>query len=318
MSGPSGPSKRWRGRLKFPSPKDLNLTPIHADATAEMLGLFRIVVFGLWFAKFLALAPHRIAVLPSTLFDAPGILALLPETVLESLHSRAGLVALKWAGLVSTAAAAIGLRPFTLVGAVAALAIVLIHGTVNGFGAYLHHTEFVLMYCAMILALFPACADKLSIVGAKRRQEDNAAFAVPLFLCTAVLLATYSFVGTARVAGGGVDILQDESLRTWFVVRAMESAEYSHQYGVLLTDSLWLYRAMQLGFAVVTLFEFLSPLALFHKGFRVIWLAVVVPFHVMSLFTMNIFFWENLIIALMLLTPLTSTLVRCLGRFSRR
>jgi hypothetical protein len=55
---------------------------------------------------------------------------------------------------------------------------------------------------------------------------------------------------------------------------------------------------------VVTLFEILSPLALVWRRFRWVWLAVIAPFHLTTLFTMNIFFWENLILLAVVFTGL--------------
>lgn len=122
--------------------------------------------------------------------------------------------------------------------------------------------------------------------------------------CALALGFAYLFVGMARIVGGGLEVLTDESLRHWVVLRSLESSNYAFQYGIAITDSPLLYKGMLAGFAVVTLCEVLAPLALFHRVFRFFWLAVMVPFHVACLMTMNIFFWENVLIILVLFTPL--------------
>jgi uncharacterized membrane protein len=55
------------------------------------------------------------------------------------------------------------------------------------------------------------------------------------------------------------------------------------------------------GFVVVTVLEVLAPLCLFSRRFRLLWLGVMVPFHVATLFLMKIFFWQNLILLVLLL-----------------
>jgi hypothetical protein len=37
-----------------------------------------------------------------------------------------------------------------------------------------------------------------------------------------------------------------------------------------------------------------------------VWLAVIVPFHFMTLLAMNIFFWENLVLIMLVFTSLTA------------
>ena len=59
--------------------------------------------------------------------------------------------------------------------------------------------------------------------------------------------------------------------------------------------------------------EMLSPLCLFSRRFRWLWLAVIIPFHFTTLFTMNIFFDYNIILLLLLLTPLPFWVATRLG-----
>jgi len=48
-------------------------------------------------------------------------------------------------------------------------------------------------------------------------------------------------------------------------------------------------------FAITTGFEALSPVELLSKRFRLGWLAVISPSHLVILLTMSILFWENLL-----------------------
>jgi hypothetical protein len=51
---------------------------------------------------------------------------------------------------------------------------------------------------------------------------------------------------------------------------------------------------------VTTLFELGSAGVLFSRVFRRVWLVVIVSFHFVTLFAMNIFFWENLLLVLVI------------------
>jgi hypothetical protein len=51
---------------------------------------------------------------------------------------------------------------------------------------------------------------------------------------------------------------------------------------------------------VTTLFKLSSAGALFSRVFRLAWLVVIVSFHFVTLFAMNIFFWENLLLVLVI------------------
>jgi len=50
------------------------------------------------------------------------------------------------------------------------------------------------------------------------------------------------------------------------------------------------------GYFVTTLFELTSVGVLFSQRFRLLWLVVIASFHVITLVSMNIFFWENLVL----------------------
>jgi len=62
----------------------------------------------------------------------------------------------------------------------------------------------------------------------------------------------------------------------------------------------------RVGFVVVTLFEFLTPLCLLSRKFRYVWLIIIIPFHFLTWLLMNIFFWQNLLLMLVLFVDISS------------
>ncbi len=286
--------------------------PIYAKAAPEALGVLRILVYGIWLFHFLMSSPRTAASLPAGLFQCSGILCLIPEGVWDIILTVEGLTALKWFGIAAIAAAALGVRPFPLVAAPAFLAILLYDGTAKGFGGFVNHAQFGPLYAALLLVLFPA-ADGLSIMGRRPRGHTPRLYGAPLLGAAVVLSVAYCFVGTRRLLAGGLEIFTGEALRNWIVARTVEGSNFGFELGLTLVESDLNYFGMRIGFAVVTLFEILTPLAIFSPLFRWVWLAVMVPFHVVTLLTMNIFFWENLLLIAVLFTPLAHALAARTG-----
>ena len=139
----------------------------------------------------------------------------------------------------------------------------------------------------------------------------------------ALLLAgAYSLIGINRFAMGGLAIFTGDALPINLALRTFEYREFGFEWSVLLLQYAPFVVLLKAGFFVVTLFEVLTPLALVWRRFRWAWLAVMVPFHLSTLVTMNIFFWENLILLAVVFTNLPTAvgeeLRRPRARGSRR
>jgi len=105
-----------------------------------------------------------------------------------------------------------------------------------------------------------------------------------------------------------VSIYTDGSIVRWVVARTLEEGAHDISVGLKVLDHPWLEVPLAVGMLVTTIAEILSPVALVNQRFRWVWLAVIAGFHVSTLFLMNIFFWENLILVAVLFTPLPALL----------
>jgi hypothetical protein len=65
----------------------------------------------------------------------------------------------------------------------------------------------------------------------------------------------------------------------------------------------WVRDAMRMGFAVITLVEACSWGILVWRRFRLMWLIVIACFHLLTVIFMNISFWENVVLATVVLVP---------------
>jgi hypothetical protein len=70
---------------------------------------------------------------------------------------------------------------------------------------------------------------------------------------------------------------------------------------------------LKAGFVVTTIFELFAPLCLVMPRFRRVWIAVVVSFHVLNWFTLNLFFWQNALLVLLVVSDTEA----CVSRVRR-
>lgn len=272
---------------------------LHSDAGARALAVLRIVVFGLW-ASLVANAPPLAlaAEVPRELFTPPGVLALLPDGFWDAFFQPVLLTTFSGGLLVLTLAAAAGVGPWRLIGPAAFAGILLFDGTQKGFGGFINHAQFGLIYGALLVALSPA-ADALRLGGNRGRPvpaRPPGAYRFPLIGTALLLSVAYSLIGLHRVAVGGLEVFTGSALPGYVALRTFEYASYNMQWSLAVLAHAPLVWILKAGFAVTTVFEILSPLALLYRRFRWVWLAVIVPFHFGTIVTMNIAFWENLVL----------------------
>lgn len=263
------------------------------------LGVLRFFVFGLWFLKVLFTPMGRYAALPFELFEPWGVFRLLPMGFYTTLMEPGALLVFKVLLLLLLGLAAIGARPFMLVAIPASILVLFFDAIMKGFNGFINHAQFGLLYAALLLSIFPACADRFSVFGPlKSRDRPTHEHALPYMLTVLILCLAYALVGGRRFAAGGLEVFTGEAIAVYLAVQSVNYSPYGFDLGLLAGKSIFFTMFFQAGFFVTTIFELLSPLVLVWKWFRALWLLVIIPFHVMTLFTMNIFFWENMLLSL--------------------
>ena len=281
---------------------------LHIKSRAQHLALFRIAVFGIWFALILTSDISRYADLPPGLSDPKGVSAILGLPIL--LEYSGLLTALRLAGLLGCALCLLGVPPYRLIAPVTAVLVFYHDAAMKSLGSYVNHAQIVPLLLVILLAFFPA-GDAYSI-SRSRGAEDRSPwlYRTPLISAAVLLAVTYAFIGARRLFLGAVDVYLDGSLTRWVVARTLEYGAHDVSVGLSLLENGFLTSLLIVGMVVTTIFEILSPVALRTQTFRWAWLAVITSFHVSTLFTMDIFFWENLILIAVLFTPLTDLIVR--------
>lgn len=262
---------------------------------ADALGVARILVFGIWLFK---LAPGRLLTLsdlPFELFESPGLFRFLPDRIFQVAVNPAVLTALQGLLVVGCSLLVLGVRPFRPIALLTCTLLLFADGLSKGFNGFINHAQLGILYAALILAFVPA-ADALSVMGRAKKPVGAGVYRGAFLAVAAVLCAAYSFTGTHRVVNGGFAIFQGDAIIIWMASRSLQYSEGGFDFGLLALSYPWLSVPLKVGYFVTTIFEVLSPIALISAPFRRLWLFVILPFHFFTLLTMNIFFWENMLL----------------------
>jgi len=267
----------------------------HWDAPPEALTLVRRLVFATWFLR-VALKPlHQLALVPSSLFEPVGVMALVPAPLEHLLHRAAVLYALKALTLLAIALviAGVALRPSM----VAASVLMTLYASMwRGFAGHIDHESMLILFAGYLLTLFAladAWADRHGVgspPGGPTRS-GRPLTAIMIMLCLA-----YTMVGLFRTVRGTPEVYTSGSLTFWAFRNAYETAEPAWGWGKYVLQYPLLGRMLNGGFPFITLFEVTALTALFSRWYRYAFLAVMVPFHIVSLFVLDVFFWENMVL----------------------
>ncbi len=270
---------------------------LHRNASGEKLGVVRIVVFGLVLVYALSTPLERLALFPPDIFEPRGVLLCVPAQLRAQLQSHEGLSVLRWTLVGLSLACSLGLRGYRFLAPLCALAFVSFEATLS-MGAN-SHRELLLVYCTMVLAFVPAHA---SMSLNRTRTPRCPSPALPLNILTFALLLTYSATGLYRLAHGAPDVFFDHSMAAHLISNAGRNGAFGWDFGQSVVEHLGVSSAV-LGAALFggTLLETAAFGALLSDRFRVVFTLSVLAFHTANLFLLNIEFFLNCGLVLLLL-----------------
>lgn len=282
---------------------------IHECVSPRTLGFVRAWVFGIWFVMIAADRPQRLAALPLEFFKPLGPLRLLPADAIPWLISEPGLT-LFWLLLLATLfLALLGVRPYRPT-AVAAVLLLTVHQCLARGFFFTNHQELPLLFVSYLLALAPA-AGGFTWPRQPEERSPSGSCAASLLAMALLFTISYSLISAHRLAMNGWDLFLADSLPHW----AAQNSYRETWYGMGAVSAWVLERpllvdGLKLGFPVVTVMELLAPLSLLDRRFCWAWIGTMASFHILSLFLLDIFFWEALLLMPVLLLDI--------GRFTGR
>lgn len=287
---------------------------VHQRASPTTLGVVRAAVFLMWLVVVVPDPLSIYADLPATMFQPVGIFRALPRTVWLHFLEPGVLGAFKAALVVVVVLAAIGVRPYRPIALLAAGLLTIHQGLVRGF-TFASHEELSLLVVTYLLVVFPS-ADGFAWPRRRSPSADQGVYATGLFSMALLLLVPYCGIAAHRLAVGAPDVFTDDTVRSWLA--SLDSLDRDASgLGLWLLGHPSLITVLTAGFIITTIFELLAPLCLILPRFRRVWMVVIVSFHIVNWFTLNLFFWQNILLILFLLGDTDRVVTRVGDRFRR-
>ncbi len=272
---------------------------IHDQAGPGLLRLTRLGLVGLWIVKLVLDPLGRLAELPRELFIPTGILALFPPHLLDLLLTEPGLLTL-WTISLLALIACLMPRGFPLTSTIAAILLTIYSSLIRSFGPAVH-TDIVLLLAMYVLALF-SWADVLTARGNRRTAAERRTWSsFPLVTIVALLCLSYFLVGINRTVVGGARIFTGDTMEGWTVDASMRAYYFNTNIGWHIPEWPVVVLLLRLGLPVITIFEITAPLCLASSHYRWIFIPTMLSFHLLSLVLMNIFFFDDMFLYLLLI-----------------
>jgi hypothetical protein len=270
---------------------------LHAQAGPGLLRLARIGIFALWIVKLLLDPLWRLAELPRELFQPVGILALLPAPVIDAL--------LTWNGLAALLVFTLGVlvlcmtdKVFAFTASVAAVLLTAYSSLIRGFGPAVH-TDIVLLLAVYALAAF-AWADWFALKWGGEKSLPAASSSYPLVTIVAMLCLSYCLVGLNRTVAGGISVFTGDTMEVWAIDASLRGYYFDTNIGWHVPEWPFVVFMLRSGLPFITLFEITAPLCLALPHYRWVFIPVMLSFHLLSLVFMNIFFFDDMFLYLLL------------------
>jgi hypothetical protein len=271
---------------------------LNERASPQLLGAVRIAVFGLWLANVLLVHLEDIAPMPRELLSRHGVLGLIPPPLWDLMWTAAFLLGFKAALVACLCWLILGLPRYQGVAVVTCVLLTLFDGMEKSLG-HINHSKFVMLYSAWVLAAFPS-ADAVSL-SPRRAAAAPVMYTAPVVVISLLILIPYSMIGAFRIGRSGPEIFFGDAIKAWFLKRDYEANATGFRFGITMVENAALLAMAKAGFAFTGVLELLSPLCLVSRPFRWIWIPTMIGFHFLSLVTMNIFFWQNSVLILLVM-----------------
>ena len=271
----------------FPGPIEL----IHVQAGPRLLRLARLGICLLWIVKLLLDPLWRLGQLPPELIRPVGLLAFLPPSEHPFFWSGHGLTIL-WVLTLLALLAAVAGRAFPTAMTAAAVLLTLYSSVIRSFGPAVH-TDIVLLLASYALALF-AWADVV-----EKRAGRRAVSSAPLIAIVALLTLTYALVGLNRLIAA-FPVFTGDSMEIWAIDASLRGYYFNTGVGWHLPEWPLVVFFLRAGLPVITAFEITAPLCLISPWYRRVFIPVMLSFHLLSLVLMNIFFFDDMLLYLLL------------------
>ena len=289
---------------------------LHHDATARTLAFARVFIFALWLVRILTSELTQLGYLSDELFHSFGVVKILPQPATTWLTTPLTLLAFKSITLVLIVWVIFGAGRNRVALVAAALMLTLYFGIAKGFGGHVNHRELVLLYLTYLLIPL-RCFDAFAIRRGEPTGDTQLPYQTGMQLLCCVIVLNYFFVATARVFVGFPHVFDPDVMYNWVLSRNVRPNPYGLDIGLQLLSSSAGRVLLALALPLSTVVELTAPLALWSgRRVRCLLLVCLAAFHLGIFLIMNIAFFENIAV-LLLLWQYTPQLERCVAAGQR-
>jgi len=271
---------------------------IHEQAGGPLLIFTRFGILALWIFKLLLDPLWRLAEMPRELFQPVGFIGLLSPTAIDLLLRPFPLYIFLVVTLVVTGFAMLQ-RWFPLTSTLAAILLTFYSSLIRSFGPAVH-TDIVLLLAVYALAGF-AWADWIALRFGGTKSRPGAWNSHPLVTIVAMLCLSYCLVGLNRTVAGGPRVFTGDTMEAWCIDAGLRGYYFNTNIGWHIPEWPWVVLALRSGLPVITFFEITAPLCLVSSHYRWVFIPVMLSFHLLSLVLMNIFFFDDMFLYLLLI-----------------
>jgi hypothetical protein len=224
-----------------------------------------------------------------------SLLSLLPSAALDQLLSGPGLVTF-W--IVTMLSLLLSLSARALVFPVASAVLLTIYSSlIRGFGPAVH-TDIPLLLAVYALAAFGS-ADRIAPAASPEKAGPRASY--PLVAIVTLLTLSYALVGFNRLVAGGLGIFTGDTMEVWAIDASLRGYYFNTNIGWHLPEWPLVAFMLKAGLPAVTFFEITAPLCLAWPHYRWVFIPFMLSFHALSLVFMNIFFFDDMLLYLLLI-----------------
>jgi len=271
---------------------------LHEQAGPGLLRLTRLGIVSLWIVKLLLDPLWRLAEMPRELYIPTSFLALLPTTAVDNLLTSTGLTTFLILTLFVLTLCLTN-RAFHLTSTVAAILLTTYASLIRSFGPAVH-TDIVPLLAVYALAGF-AWADFFQVKFGKGKFSSSASWSsFPIVTIVAMLCASYMLVGFNRMLTGGMHLFTGDTMEVWTIDASLRGYYFNTNIGWHIAEWPLVALMLRLGLPAITLFEMTAPICLASSHYRWIFIPTMLSFHLLSLVFMNIFFFDDIFLYLLM------------------
>jgi hypothetical protein len=272
----------------------------------------RAVLLGVWLAILVIMPYGTYARVPIEMSAGYGLgrLLLAWPGLKAFLFSLPVLIALKWGAIAACALALLFPNRCRWLTPVVFGLVLVLDALTKSLNGYINHSQLVPLFMLLVFAVFGgrrylpvlgfgddlAAPEPAPIAQTGPSAGPTPAYRPVVWLVGLMFIIPYTFIAINRLIVGGVQVFHGDALLDYINLTSRRYSVYHSSLFLGLIRISWLAAGLKVGYFITTLFELGSAGVLFSLLFRRVWLLAICAFHFVTLFAMNIFFWENLLL----------------------